>query len=297
MKIGLIDVDGHNFPNLPLMKISAFHKANGDKVEMYDAIMAEKEPYDKIYMSKVFSFTPDYEYPLHAKDVIAGGTGYDLKTCLPSEIESIYPDYSLYGVKNVAYGFLTRGCPRNCGFCIVSAKESCKSYKVADLDGFWKGQKEIKLLDPNLLACNERKDLLLQLVESKAHIDCTQGLDIRFMTEELAELIMKCKIKMLHFAWDKEQDSGIIVDKLREFKRLTNINYRKARVYVLTNYDTSFEFDLYRIYELKSLGYDPYVMIYDKENAEQKYKSLQRWVNDKYIFRVCDKFENYRKCV
>ncbi len=289
MKIGLLAVDSHNFPNLPLMKVSAWHKQHGDSVEVFNALFE----YDKVYVSKVFDFTPDYPYPIRAKEVVCGGTGYDRTANLLYEVERMYPDYSLYDLKNTAYGFLTRGCPRQCEFCLVSKKEGCQSVKVADLSNFWKGQKEIKLLDPNLLACADKNELLQQLVESKAKIDFTQGLDIRLMTEELAELIMRCKIKMIHFAWDFEKDSDVITRKLKEFKRQTGIDQRKARVYILTNFNTSFEFDLYRVYELKNLGFDPYIMIYDKQNASRKIRHLQRWVNNKIIFRVCEKFEDY----
>ncbi len=148
MKIGLLDVDGHKFPNLALMKISAWHKKLGDDVEMFFPF----NHYDRVYMSKVFTFTPDFNTCINADEVIKGGTGYDLKNKLPEEIESIYPDYSLHGIKNTAYGFLTRGCPRGCEFCIVGEKEGKCSHKVADLKNFWNGQKEVKLLDPNLLA-------------------------------------------------------------------------------------------------------------------------------------------------
>ena len=133
MKIGIIDVDGHNYPNLPLMKISAYHKAKGDSVEWYQPMFSGHM--DKVYMSKVFSFTPDYEWCIDADEVIKGGSGYAIKLIdgkeiydksidhdLPPEIEHIYPDYSLYPemTKDTAYGFLTRGCPRGCGFCHVS---------------------------------------------------------------------------------------------------------------------------------------------------------------------------------
>jgi len=156
MKIGLIDVDGHNFPNLPLMKISAFHKSFGDDVEWFFPL----NQYDRVYISKVFDFTPDYEMCIQADEIIKGGTGYGLENKLPYEIENIYPDYELYGIKNIAYGFLTRGCPRGCKFCIVGQKEGLKSIQVAELGQFWRGQREIKLLDPNLLACENSINLL-----------------------------------------------------------------------------------------------------------------------------------------
>lgn len=314
MKIGLIDVDGHNFPNLALMKISAYHKAKGDQVEW--AIPMLK--YDIVYQSKVFDFSPDENTCIKCEQLIKGGTGYDLDNKLPQEIESIYPDYSLYNEKK-AYGFLTRGCPGNCPFCIVGKKEGLKSVQVADLRQFWDGQKEIKLCDPNITACPDRIKLLQQLVDSKAWVDFTQGLDIRFMTDDVIDKIKQIKLKMLHFAWDRDNQSDLIIRNLEAFKKATNIDYRQARVYVLTNYETTFEFDLYRVYKLKELGYDPYIMIYDKQKFVNKKTNrmypmhqllkqftldqikhfkkvwkLQRWVNNKFIFRSCEKFEDYK---
>lgn len=292
MKIGLIDVDGHKFPNLALMKISAWHKNNGDHVEFVNPM----EYYNKVYMAKVFSFTADYKTVIRADEIIKGGTGYNLKTELPEEIENIYPDYSLYNTK-IAYGFLTRGCPRNCNFCIVSKKEGNYSYKASDLENFWNGQKEIKLLDPNLLACNHHLVLLNQLVKSKAYIDFTQGLDCRLLTEQNIKKILQCKIKMLHFAWDKQKDEDLIIRKLELFNNYSKLSNRNKRVYVLVNFDTNFEYDLYRVETLKKLQYDPYIMIYDKQNAKLKYRKLQRYVNSKFIFysETAKNFSEYTK--
>lgn len=189
---------------------------------------------------------------------------------------------------------MTRGCPRQCEFCIVGKKEGCRSVKVANLDNFWSGQKKIKLLDPNILASSNQIELLEQLVESKANVDFTQGLDARLLTDENTDLIAKCKIEMLHFAWDNEKDSSLIIHNLKEFKKSTKISSRKAKVYVLVNFDTSFEFDLERIYTLRDMGYDPYVMIFDKQNAPKEIRKLQRWVNGKPIFNTCRKFEDYK---
>jgi hypothetical protein len=292
LKIGLIDVDGHNFPNLALMKISAWHKKAGDEVEWCMPLLGK---YDKVYMSKVFTFTPDFNTCINTKEIICGGTGYDLQSKLSDEMEMAYPDYSIYGIKDIAYGYLTRGCPRGCPFCIVAEKEGKASYKVADIDRFWRGQKEIKLLDPNLLASKDKEELLRQLAETRAWVDFTQGLDIRLMTNKDIEQIKRIKIKMVHFAWDTDEQSDLIIQNLKYFKKHTNINMRKTKVYVLVNYNTNFEFDLYRIYKLKELDYDPYVMIYDKQNAPKKIRELQRWVNNKFIFRSCERFEDYKK--
>ena len=306
MKIGLIDVDGHNFPNLVLMKLSAWHKAQGDSVEWYQPMFSGHM--DKVYMSKVFSFTPEYEYFIDADEVIRGGSGYaislvngkeiynkSLDTPLPDEIEHMYPDYSIYNITDTAYGFLSRGCPRGCSFCHVEAKEGRKSYKVADLSEFWSGQKNIVLCDPNILACRDWKDLMQQLIDSKAWIDINQGLDIRLMTAEKAEMIKQMKVKELHFAWDRYQDKDIIVPKLKEFKAITKLDIRKLIVYVLCNYDTTLEQDLERIYTLRELGYWAYVMLYDKEHIPRghTYKKLQRWVNNRFIFAKCKTFEDY----
>lgn len=304
LKIGLIDVDGHNYPNIPLMKISAWHKSQGDQVEWYDPLFSGH--LDKVYMSKVFSFSPDYEYFVDADEVVKGGSGYCISLVngkevfdkskdvdLPPEIEHVYPDYSIYGITDTAYGFLTRGCPRGCSFCHVEAKEGRRSFKVADLSEFWDGQKNIVLCDPNILACKEWKPLLQQLIDSNAQVDFNQGLDIRLMTEEKANMLKQIKTKNIHFAWDRYEDKEKILPKFKMFKEITKIDFRKLSVYVLCNFDTTFEQDLDRIYTLRNLGYTPYVMIYNKQNAPQKTRLLQRWCNNKIIFRTVPDFKNY----
>ncbi len=305
MKIGLIDVDGHNFPNLPLMKLSAWHKKNGDSVEWYDPLTAWKDEPDRVYMSKVFTFTPDYQHPVNAKEIIKGGTGYsypDGGAELPEEIEHVYPDYSIYfekipEVKVTAYGFLTRGCPRECDFCIVGQKESRMSRKTADLSEFWRGQKNIVLLDPNMFACREWRNLSRQLIDSRAWIDFSQGCDIRIMTEEKIEAIMQMKIKQVHFAWDRYEERDRILPKFKMFKDMTGWDKRKLPVYVLVNYDTSIEQDLDRIYTLRNLGYWPYVMIYEKEKLPRGHiiRKLQRWVNMRAVFEKIPRFEDYNR--
>lgn len=208
MRIGVIDCDKKNakhiFPNLALMKLSAWHKARGDTVEWYEQWTGK---YDKVYVSK--------------------------DTTLPYDVEHIYPDYSLYGIDDTAYGFITRGCPRGCSFCHVQSMQGCKAHKVADLSEFWNGQKNIVLLDPNISACADWRDVFQQLIDSKACIDFSQGLDIRLMTDEKIEMLKQIKTKSVHFAWDRYEDKDIILPTLKRFKEITNWGRRKIIVYCL----------------------------------------------------------------
>ena len=316
MKIGLIDVDGHNFPNLPLMKLSAWHKEQGDSVEWYEPMFSGHM--DKVYMSKVFSFTQDYQYYIDADEVVRGGSGYCIETIgsgreiyhsekdlqLPPEIEHIYPDYSLYPEKTgygqplkeqTAYGFLTRGCPRGCEFCHVKAKEGLCSHKVADLSEFWKDQGNIIICDPNLIACKDWKDLIQQLIDSKAVININQGIDIRMMTDEKAEMIKQLRVDSVHFAWDRYEDKDIIIPKFKAFKEITGWKARKTIVFVLTNFNTTFEQDLERVYTLREMDYDPYIMIYNKQltKGKEQVRLLQRYVNNRKIFKTIKRFEDY----
>lgn len=313
MKVGLIDVDGHNFPNLVLMKLSAWHKKQGDRVTWYEPIDGWLEEYDKVYMSKVFSFTPDYQEPIYAKEIDKGGTGYCIDVVdgkevfhkerhkeLPYEIEHIFPDYSIYPelTKNRAYGFLTRGCPRGCDFCIVKDKEGECSNKVADLKEFWNGQKYIELLDPNILACKEWKDLLQQLIDSKARVNFSQGLDIRLMTEEKAYMLSQIKVEKIHFAWDRYEDKDIIQPKFLQFRKNSTINAHNLQVYCIVG-DRERKIlpqDLERIYWLRDNGFAPYVMIYEKENLPKRHelRQFQRYVNNRFIFWKVNDFEEYK---
>lgn len=306
MRVGLFDVDSHNFPNLPLMKISAYHKAKGDDVEFIDFF----KHYDKVYVSKVFGdeYSPMDMTCINADEIIYGGTGFaitiedgkeiyhkDGDRNLPEEIEHIYPDYSLYPelTKNKAYGFLTRGCCNDCGFCIVSKKEGRCSVKVADLSEWWHGQKEIILLDPNILACRDRKELLQQLIDSKAKVDFTQGLDARFTTVEVAEMLKRIKTKTYHFAFDFMKNEEQIIQGLKTFVDVVKPSSRQCYVYVLTNYDTTFDEDYYRVRKIQEIGLSPDIRIYRKGTAPQITRDLQRWCNNRKIYRAQPDFMEY----
>jgi len=285
------------------MKLSAYHKSIGDTTELFN----RWDTYDLVYASKVFSFTEDIDtYLVQADEIRKGGTGYCISVQngrevfdnandapLPKEIEHIYPDYSLYPDYKYAVGFLTRGCPRNCGFCVVGKKEGLCSRQVADLSEFWRGQKEIKLLDPNLLACKDHEQILQQLAKSGAKVDFTQGLDIRLTNPDNVALLNQLKAPMLHFAWDNPRQD--LTGYFKRFSEHTAVKSERNKiVYVLTNYSSTMEEDLYRIYTLRDLGYSPYVMIYQKDTAPREIKRMQRWCNNRFIFRSEPDFKDYK---
>lgn len=203
--------------------------------------------------------------------------------------------------KQSAYGFLTRGCPRGCAFCHVKGKEGQKSVHVANLDEFWKGQGNIVLQDPNLLACNEWKELLDQLVQSGASVDLNQGIDARLITLEKAEFMAKMNLKTPHFAMDtmKSMDSvkrGLkyYVEACKEIKG--KWNWRNGKVFMITNFDTTFEEDMERVKAIQECECYPYVMIYNKPSAPQILRRLQRWTNNVVAYSIYkDDFFRFQK--
>ena len=202
MKIALVDVDGHNFPNLALMKLSAWHKAQGDSVEWYEPLFSHP---DRIYASKIFTFTPDFHnYRAGDPKPLLGGTGYDPAVKLPNEVERMIPDYEMYPDFPAALGFLTRGCIRNCPWCIVPEKEG-RLQEVDDIERVAAGRKEVVLLDNNFLAANP--DFVREQLEKAARLrfklDFNQGLDARLVTPENARLLAVCRwIRCIRFSCD-----------------------------------------------------------------------------------------------
>jgi hypothetical protein len=149
-------------------------------------------------------------------------------------------------------------------------------------------------MDPNTLACRDHMRLLKQLARSCANVNFNQGVDCRVLTEENILALNAVKTKMIHFAWDLMPQSEAVLKGLALYKRFGKLDERHTRVYVLVNFDTTMEENLYRIYHLRELGFDPYVMIYDKPHAPREVKRLQRWVNNKCIWRTCERFEDYK---
>lgn len=202
MNIALIDVDGHAskkkwgatiYPNLALAKLAAWHKQQGDNVEWYTPF----SHYDRVYMAKVFNFTPDYGYIINnADEIIRGGTGYDVHSRLPDEVDRTQPDYSIYPEipADYAYGFLTRGCPNRCPWCVVPVKEG-KIIPYMDVDEIAvDGRHNLVLMDNNILAAGDYAvEQLNKIIERGYRVDFNQALDARLVTDEFAQLLAKIK--------------------------------------------------------------------------------------------------------
>ena len=186
MLIGLIDGDRkkykHKFPNLALMKISAYHKSLGDTVEWVFPI--EQKHYNKVYISKVFTHTADVNMPISVNEIITGGTGFSITKKLPDFIDCLNPDYSIYPKVDYAIGFLTRGCPNNCYFCVVPKKEgNIHPYNT------WQEIKrpdsnKIVFMDNNVLASEYGLNQIKEMIGQNIKIDFNQGLDVMLLNEK-----------------------------------------------------------------------------------------------------------------
>lgn len=277
MKIGLIDIDG-KMPILPLMKIKTFYGEQAEWLKVF-------ESYDKVYISKLFNFSKDFAYAINSKEIIKGGTGYDIKIKLPDEIEKCQPDYSIYPNCDYSIQFFSRGCIRNCPFCVVREKEgNICSVEPMNLNP---NGKHIEVFDNNFFANPNWKEAINTLIDYKQKVNF-HGVDVRIMTEEQAYWLNQLKHhKQIHIAWDNPKDN--IIPRIQEMCKY--IKPYKIMCYVLIGYWSTHEEDIYRIEKLRELKIDPYVMPFDKNDIRQK--RLARWVNNKIIFKKCNKFEDY----
>ena len=290
MKISLVDVDGHNFPNLALMRIAAWHKANGDDVKWFDPLFDHP---DRIYASKVFTFTPDYQYFPSGADIVKGGTGYDVRSRLPDEIEAIPPDYSIYPQYDYCIGFLTRGCPNKCPWCVVHEKEG-GIHVVGDIEKI-AVRKTVKLMDNNFLAADERfvTEQLEKMARGKRRIDFNQALDCRRVGFWNARRLAEVKWdRYIRFSCDTDaakEPLELAVRLLREYGYK-----REIFVYVLAK-----DMDaLNRVKFCEKIGVTPFVMPYrDLHDAShevpRELKRLARWCNVQSI-RKSIAFEDYK---
>lgn len=292
MNIGLLPVDGHNnFPNLALMKLSAFHKQQGDKVEFANAMF---QNYDRVYKSKIFTFTPD-DKEIYNCEVIHAGTGYkNYTTNLPDEIEHICPDYDLYQTK-AAYGFLTRGCINNCSWCIVPTKEGCLKPN-ADIEEFLSNKKQAILLDNNVLASDFGLQQIDKIIKLGVRIDFNQGLDVRIANNDkyILDMLAKVKwIKQIRFACDTQSQLEPIIKITEE---LNKRGIKPYRIFVYTLIKETKD-ALIRLNKLKEIGVTPFAQPYrDFDNKiipTMDQKKIARWCNRKEIFNTIN-FQDYK---
>ena len=289
MTIGLIDCDSHNFPNCALMKIAGYHKAKGDNVEMAVPLFGH---YDICYASKVFTFSENPNYNLYDyKELIKGGTGYDIKGKLPEEIDKWNkPDYSIYPQYEFSIQFYSRGCIRHCPFCLVHDKEG-GIHSVEPMELNPKG-KWIEVLDNNFFANPEWREAVDHLRKCNQPVKF-HGVDVRIMDEEQAYALNSLRLKNgVHIAWDLPQ-----IDLTDRFEAMTKyIKAYKIVCYVLVGFNSTIEQDLYRLNTLKRMGITPFVQPYrdyeNKRRPTQYEKDIARWANNRWLFKSCD-FENF----
>jgi hypothetical protein len=287
MKIGLIDVDGHHFPNYALMKIANYHRQQGDTVEW----VSRQECYDRVYQSKIFTFTPDSKTVPQADEIIKGGTGYGMYSHL--FCDDTEPDYFLYPQYVHAYGFLTRGCIRHCPWCIVPKKEGAiRAYR--DIETVLQDRKTAILMDNNILASEHGVTQLEKIIDLRCKVDFNQGLDSRLVTDDIAQLLAKVKwIRFIRFACDTALAVEPLLKAIEKLNRYGVKNYR-IFVYLLVK-DVAEANERCKI--LKRLGVNPFAQPYrDIENhiqptAEQK--RFANYVNQKAVFKATE-WEDYR---
>lgn len=288
-RIGLLAVDS-SYPNLALMKISAYHKLMGDEVEWYNPLTR----YDKVYKAKVFSFTPDYGYYINSDEVEQGGTGYDISKVLPTEIDRLQPDYSIYSQISIktAYGFLTRGCPNKCKWCIVPEKEG-KIAPYMDIEEIAiNGRNEIVLMDNNILASDYGLNQIEKIAKLKLRVDFNQGLDARLVTPEIASLLAKVKwIKRIRFGCDTPAQ---IAECERATSLIDSYGYKGEYFFycILLN-DFKESFNRVNYWRNKGRRFLPHAQPYrDMNNPNQIIpqwqKDLAGWADKKWIFRTCE---------
>ena len=282
MKIGIIDVDSHNFPNFALMRLSAWHKAHGDSVEWCGDMYWD---FDRVYKSKIFTFTPDVDRPFLC-EVVRGGTGYDIHSLLPAEVErSTAMDYTLYPQYDFSIQFFSRGCIRHCPFCLVHDKEgNIRPVEPVELNP--RG-KHIEVLDNNFFANPEWKSAIEYLIKAGQKVNL-HGVDVRIMNEEQAFWLNKLRLhRRVHIAWDLPQLD--LTEKLREVARY--IKTYKLMCYILVGFDSTIDQDMYRIERCRELGITPYVMPYrdfdNKTRPSQYARDLAQYVNKPQIFMTC----------
>ena len=309
MRIGLLDIDSHAkakkwgatiYPNLALCKIAAYHRQQGDTVEW---AMPLFEHYDIIYRSKIFNFTPDDDRQYDTDKEIRGGTGYDIASRLPQEIDDCQPDYTIYPTvpADTAYGFLTRGCPNKCRWCVVPRKEGAiRPYW--DIERVANGRKKVVLMDNNILAAGDyAHEQLDKAIFHGYRIDFNQALDARLVTEDFAKQLARIKWidRRIRFGCDTQAQ----IDDCQRAISLINAQGYHGEYFLYTMLNDDFEECYSRLIYWWEINHRcreehkpniyPYAQPYrDPDNPKQPIpqwqKDMAKWVNKHQIFQISD---------
>lgn len=320
INIAVIDADligrkRHRFPNLACMKISAYYKKQGHKVELVTTYDTTNN-YDKVFISKVFTDTPIDEEILKLPNVEYGGTGFffDKAPDLPYEIEHSFPDYTLYNsfvnelmangtsrneVKeylDYSIGYLTRGCFRKCSFCVIKKYDRAEVHSPL-LEFYDPTRSKICLLDDNFFSHPKWQELLTELISLNKPFKFKQGLDERILTDDKVKLLCSGKYDGdITFAFDNINDYKIIKKKLELLRQYNN---KQHMFYVLVAFDREDKWDesfyvqdiidtFERIKLLMEFKCLPYIMRYEKYNNSPlrgMYITLARWCNQPSFFK------------
>lgn len=290
MKVGLIDVDGHHWPNLALMKISAWHKAQGDEVEWWIGL----KRYDRVYLSKVFTFSPDVETVIQADEIVRGGTGYKDYRSLPPEIEAAFPDYSIYPECKHAIGFLTRGCIRSCPWCIVPKKEGRIRPAATWREIKRPDSRQIVFLDNNVLAHEHGLQQIEEMGQEEVWVDFNQGLDARLITPKVARMLSRLHwIRFVRLSCDTAEMLPVI-EQATAYLREAGVAPSRFWCYMLVR---DVEEAHRRAVALDKLGVVPFAQPYRDYNGNepaQDQLDFARWVNHRATFKACV-WENYKR--
>lgn len=302
MNIKLVDVDS-TIPNLALMKLSAWHKAQGHKVsierlgipfypnERRDMTITTNG-YDKVYLAAIFSGTIDsVKLDMWSDESICiyGGTGIDIEKTLPKDVESMQPDYSIYPENDTAYGFISRGCNRKCYFCVVPQKEGRVHQVETDLKRMISDFKKLKLLDNNILQLPNHAEVLTEIAEIGIRCDLNNGLDIRMITEENSELLSRLNhVSQFIFAFDDYKYRRFIE---RKIELLGWMKPWQAKFYCYVNPDMELFETVKRIEWLRERKMLPYVMrdiACFGSDKEQFYTDLAAYANQPAFVKKMD---------
>ena len=294
MKIGLLDVDYTGFPNIALGKICRYHKSKGDAVEWYKHL----SEYDKVYLSKIFTFSPDYGYYINSREVEKGGTGYDLHKTLPEAVDRLQPDYSIYPQvdRHTAYGFLTRGCPNRCKWCVVPIKEGAIRPYMDVEEIAIEGRTNLVLMDNNILASDYGLGQIEKIIDRGYRVDFNQAMDARLVTAEIAKMLSRVKwLNQIRFGCDTPRQ---IEECERAMQMIDKYRDAPARYLMYTMIDSDIEESYSRVSYFRKnkrvrIVAQPYRDFNNKHQIiPQWQKDMARWAMRREIYAVCD-FKDY----